>query len=153
MLRTTSAADSRQSCWSAVKELLDAVGLNGAASTERKARWRELIKPQLSTAVRPLCSPDEIDPVSTLLFGDNLAQCCEELRDTHWLGLSAGKPPARPTVRRIAGAPSFRPAAQSRAPRRRESEGLNDRCPYRSNRTPYRPRTRRNHAPRKPATQ
>ena len=74
-----------------IKRLLDSVAILGAANQDLNKRRRDLIKPELNSAFRSLCSESATTsrPFSPLLFGDDLPKRCKELQDTHRLGLSA----------------------------------------------------------------
>ena len=108
LLKANDAGGDRQST---AKLLLDGVTMLGAANCELNNKRRELIRPELSLAFKPLCSAESVQATSSLLFGDNLPQRCKELRDTHRLGLRAGQSP-RPDHRYSAPPSRYRSAHQ-----------------------------------------
>ncbi|XP_063951877.1 uncharacterized protein LOC135153287 [Lytechinus pictus] len=63
---------------------------------ELEASRRELIKPELDTAFRSLCTHKAGSSTSSLLFGDNFPQRCKELKETHRLGIGVQAPPSKP---------------------------------------------------------
>ena len=83
-----------------LKLILDAIAFLGAANVELNSKRRELIRPELSKAYKPLCSEEDDAKPSALLFGDNLPQRCKELRDTHKMVLGTRSPAPPGGVRR-----------------------------------------------------
>ncbi|XP_071092915.1 uncharacterized protein [Haliotis cracherodii] len=59
----------------------DAVSLISHANTEHNHRRREMLKPCLNKQFQQLCSPQT--PMSTLLFGDNLAETIKDMSATN----------------------------------------------------------------------
>ena len=66
-----------------VGSLMDRVLLLANASQELNYRRRELIRPQLNANYRHPCSPS--NPVTSLLFGDDLPKAVKDISDTNRL--------------------------------------------------------------------
>ena len=66
-----------------VGSLMDGVLLLANANQELNYRWRELMRPQLNANYRHLCSSS--NPVTSLLFGDDLPKAVKDISDTNKL--------------------------------------------------------------------
>ena len=66
-----------------VDSLMDGVLLLANANQELNYRRRELMRPQLNANYRHLCSPS--NPVTSLLFGDDLPKTVKDISDTNRL--------------------------------------------------------------------
>ena len=66
-----------------VGSLMDGVLLLANANQELNYRRRELMRPQLNANYRHLCSPS--NPVTSLLFGDDLPKAVKDISDTNRL--------------------------------------------------------------------
>ena len=66
-----------------VSSLMDGVLLLANANQELNYRQRELMRPQLHSNYRQLCSPS--NPVTSLLFGDDLPKAVKDISDTNRL--------------------------------------------------------------------
>lgn len=66
-----------------VGSLVDGVLLLANANQELNYRRRELMRPQLNVNYRHLCSPS--NPVTSLLFGDDLPKAVKDISDTNRL--------------------------------------------------------------------
>lgn len=66
-----------------VSALMDGVLLLANANQELNYRRRELMRPQLNTNFRHLCSPS--NPVTAELFGDDLPKAVKDISDTNRL--------------------------------------------------------------------
>ena len=69
--------------------LMDGVLLLANANQELKHQQRELMRPQLDTNYRHLCSPS--NPVTAELFGDDLPKAVKDILDTNRLSLKLTK--------------------------------------------------------------
>ena len=72
-----------------VGSLMDGVLLLANANQELNYRWRELMRPQLNANYRHLCSPS--NPVTSLLFGDDLPKAVKDISDTNRLSSKLSK--------------------------------------------------------------
>ena len=73
-----------------VSALMDGVLLLANANQELNYRRRELMRPQLNTNYRRLCSPS--NPVTAELFGDDLLKAVKGITDTNrlkWSGFDS----------------------------------------------------------------
>ena len=66
-----------------IGSLMDRVLLLANANQELNYRRRELMRPQLNANYRHLCSPS--NPVTSLLFGDDLPKAVKDISDTNRL--------------------------------------------------------------------
>ena len=66
-----------------VGSLMDGVLLLANANQELNYQRRELMRPQLNANYRHLCSPS--NPVTSLLFGDDLPKAVKDISDTNRL--------------------------------------------------------------------
>ena len=71
-----------------IKGIMDSVALIGAANQDLNTRRRDQIKPDLNTQFRSLCSSQV--PVTSLLFGDSLAQTLKDITETSKVGAKVG---------------------------------------------------------------
>ena len=69
---------------------MDGVLLLANANQELNYRRRELMRPQLNTNYRHLCSPS--NPVTAKLFGDDLLKAVKGITDTNRLKWSGFDP-------------------------------------------------------------
>ena len=69
---------------------MDGVLLLANANQELSYRRRELMRPQLNTNYRHLCSPS--NPVTAELFGDDLPKAVKDITDTNRLEWSGFEP-------------------------------------------------------------
>ena len=74
-----------------VGSLMDGVLLLANANQELNYRRRELMRPQLNASYRHLCSPS--NPVTSLLFGDDLPKAVKDISDTNRLSSKLTKTP------------------------------------------------------------
>ena len=72
-----------QNAEATVGSLMDGVLLLANANQELNYRRRELMRPQLNANYRHLCSPS--NPVTSLLFGDDLPKPVKDISDTNRL--------------------------------------------------------------------
>ena len=66
-----------------VGSFMDGVLLLANANQELNYRRRELMRPQFNASYRHLCSPS--NPVTSLLFGDDLPKAVKDISDTNRL--------------------------------------------------------------------
>ena len=69
--------------------LMDGVLLLANANQKLNYRRRELMRPQLNASYRHLCSPS--NPVTSLLFGDDLPKAVKDISDTNRLSSTLTK--------------------------------------------------------------
>ena len=77
-----------------VGSLMDGVLLLANANQELNYRRRELMRPQFNASYRHLCSPS--NPVTSLLFGDNLPKAVKDISDTNRLSSKLTKDTSSP---------------------------------------------------------
>ena len=75
-----------------VGSLKDGVLLLANANQELNYRRRELMRPQINTNYRHLCSPS--NPVTSLLFGNDLPKAVKDVTDINRLSSKLTKTPA-----------------------------------------------------------
>ena len=72
-----------------VKHIMDSVAMVGAATQDLHVRRREQIKPDLNVQYRSLCSAQV--PVTSHLFGDDLAKTLKDINETCRVGAQVSK--------------------------------------------------------------